>query len=89
MSFREFPDVLGANVNFFRPDDCSVTNEHLIEEGRIVQPLPIRLIEIACAIKNTFFPVVELDIELVTGQWLHRNYIVNDFHFVLNAKVRS
>ena len=83
MSFRKFPNILWSDVNFFWPNDCSVTNEHLIEEGRIVQPLPIRHIEIACAVKNAFFPVVELDIEFVVGQWLHRNYIVNDFHFVL------
>ena len=85
--FREFPDVLWADVNFFRPNDGSVTNECLVEERWIVQPFPIRLIEIASAVKNTFFAVVELDIEFVAGQWLHRNYIVNDFHF--SAGVQS
>ena len=88
ISLRKFPDILGADVNFFWPNDRSVTNECLIEERRIIQSLPIRLIEITCAVKNAFLPVVEFYIEFVAGQWLHGNYIVNDFHLALNARVR-
>ena len=87
MPFCEFPDVLGADVNFFRPNDGSITNEGLIEERWVVQPLSVRLVEIARAVKDAFFPVVEFNVEFVASQWLHRNYIVNDLHF--SAGVQS
>lgn len=87
MPLRKFPDILGADVNLFGPNDRSVTNECLIKERWVVQPLPVRLVEIACAVKDAFLPVIEFDIEFVAGQWLHRDYIVNDFH--LSAEVRS
>ena len=86
MSFREFPDVLRTNVNLVRPNNRTVADKRLLEERQIIQPTPVRFVEIASAVKNTFLPVVEFDIEFVAIHWLHRNYIVNDFHSVLNER---
>ena len=89
MPHGEFPNVLWTDVDLTRPDECPVSDEHLVEERLVVQTPPVRLVEIPRAVEYGLVAGVELDIDLVAVQRLCGHYVVDDFHRFLSATRQS